>query len=131
VIVIDTNVVAYLYLETAWTAAAERLLKRDADWAAPMLWRSELRNVLASQIARRALTMDHAVAIQNEAEDLLAPHEYEVKSRAVLELAAGSGCSAYDCEFVALAGALDVKLFTADEQILKAFPKVASRLVAG
>jgi predicted nucleic acid-binding protein len=127
VIVVDTNVISYLYLETAWTPAAERLLKRESDWAAPVLWRSELRNVLASQIARRALTLDHAVAIQNEAEDLLVQHEYEVNSRAVLGLAAGSGCSAYDCEFVALAGALGVRLVTADEQVLKAFPKVASR----
>lgn len=129
-IVVDTNVVAYLFLETSWTPAAERLLKRDADWAAPVLWRSELRSVLASQIARRALTLDHATAIQHEAEDLLTRNEYEVESRAVLELAADSGCSAYDCEFVALAGALGVRLFTADEQILKAFPKLSSRLAS-
>lgn len=126
-IVVDTNVVAYLYLETTWTPAAERWLKRDPDWAAPVLWRSELRNVLASQIFRGALTLDSAVAIQNEAESLLAHHEYEVESRVVLELAAASHCSAYDCEFIALAGALGVRLVTADEQLLKAFPKVASR----
>ncbi|HCU53653.1 MAG TPA: VapC toxin family PIN domain ribonuclease [Gammaproteobacteria bacterium] len=127
-IVVDTNIVAYLYLETTRTAAAERLLRRDADWAAPLLWRSELRNVLASEIARRGLSLHHAMEIQSEAESLLARHEYEVPSRAVLELAARSQCSAYDCEFVALAQALDVPLVTADEQILKAFPKVASRL---
>lgn len=127
-IVVDTNVVAYLFLETSWTPAAERLLKRDPDWAAPLLWRSELRSVLVSQIARRALTLDHATAIQHEAEDLLTRNEYEVTSRAVLALAADSGCSAYDCEFVALAEALGVRLFTADQQILKAFPKLSSRL---
>jgi predicted nucleic acid-binding protein len=128
VIVVDTNVVAYLYLESAQSAAAERLLKRDADWSAPVLWRSELRNVLASQIARRALSLDQATAIQAEAEDLLARNEYEVESRSVLELAARSGCSAYDCEFVALAEALGVRLYTADEQILKAFPNRALRI---
>ena len=129
-IVVDTNVIAYLYLETAWTPAAERLLKRDGDWAAPMLWRSELRNVLASEMARRALTLEQATAIQTEAEDLLADREFEVESRAVLELAASSRCSAYDCEFAALAGSLGVRLFTADEQVLKAFPKLASRLAS-
>jgi predicted nucleic acid-binding protein len=130
VIVVDTHVLAYLYLNTEWTAAAERLLKHDSDWAAPVLWRSELRNVLAAQIARRIVTLDHAIAIQSEAEDLLFGNEYEVQSRAVLELAVRSGCSAYDCEFVSLAQTLGVKLFSVDEQVLKAFPKVAARLPA-
>jgi predicted nucleic acid-binding protein len=128
VIVVDTNVVAYLYLESARTAAAERLLQRDAEWAAPALWRSEFRSVLAAQMARRALNLDQATALQAEAEDLLGQNEYEVQSRAVLELAFRSGCSAYDCEFVALAQALEVRLVTADEQILKAFPRIAVRL---
>jgi predicted nucleic acid-binding protein len=130
VIVVDTNVLVYLHIQTPWTAAAERLLRRDGDWAAPVLWRSELRNVLAAQVARRTITLDHALAIQGEAEDLLSGNEYEVQSRTVLELAALSGCSAYDCEFVALAESLGVKLFSADEEVLEAFPKVAARLPA-
>ena len=129
-IVVDTNVLVYLHMQTPWTAAAERLLRRDGDWAAPVLWRSELRNVLAAQVARRTITLDHALAIQSEAEDLLSGNEYEVQSRAVLELAARSGCSAYDCEFVALAESLRVKLFSADKEVLEAFPKVAARLPA-
>jgi predicted nucleic acid-binding protein len=46
-------------------------------------------------------------------------------SHHVLSLAAQSGCSAYDCEFVALAQDLRVPLVTTDRQILKAFPTVA------
>jgi predicted nucleic acid-binding protein len=38
----------------------------------------------------------------------------------VLQLAVRSGCSAYDCEFAALALDLDVKLVTTDRQVLKA-----------
>ena len=33
-IVADSNVVAYLYLPGEHTAAAERLLEREPDWAA-------------------------------------------------------------------------------------------------
>jgi predicted nucleic acid-binding protein len=40
----------------------------------------------------------------------------------VLELVRDSDCSAYDCEFIALAEKLDVKLVTMDTKILKAFP---------
>jgi predicted nucleic acid-binding protein len=40
-------------------------------------------------------------------------------------LAAGSTCSAYDCEFVALAQELGTVLVTMDKQILRDFPDVA------
>lgn len=46
-------------------------------------------------------------------------------SSQVLELAARSGCSVYDCEFVALAEDLSAALVTSDRRILKAFPSVA------
>lgn len=41
-----------------------------------------------------------------------------------------SNCSAYDCEFVALAMALGVKLMTMDAKLLKAFPTLAVPLSA-
>ena len=46
-------------------------------------------------------------------------------SPAVLRLAAESPCSAYDCEFVALAAELRARLVTFDREILEAFPRVA------
>ena len=75
-IVIDSNVLAYLYLPGEHTAAAEALLQSDPDWAAPLLWRSELRNVLAGSLRRGALSFEQAYAVQREAESLLAGSEY-------------------------------------------------------
>ena len=49
--------------------------------------------------------------------------EYQINSVEVLRLAQSSGCSAYDCEFVALARHLQVKLITQDKQILAQFPQ--------
>jgi predicted nucleic acid-binding protein len=129
-IVVDTNVVAYLYLPTEFTAAAERLLERDADWTVPVLWRSEFRNILAGYMRRRALNFEQARALQAEAESLLAGSEHEVDSQHVLELVRDSDCSAYDCEFAALAIRLGVKLVTLDRKLLAAFPKHAASLTA-
>jgi predicted nucleic acid-binding protein len=131
VIVVDSNVVAYLYLPGEHTSKAEALLERDPDWAAPVLWRSEFRNILAGYLRRKTLTFDQACDLQSEAEDLLAGSEFEVDSKAVLELVRDSDCSAYDCEFIALANKLQVKLVTMDAKLLKAFPKRTVSLAAG
>lgn len=127
-IVVDTNILAYLYLPGPFTAAAETLLIESPDWAAPQLWRSEFRNILSGYLRRGTLDLQRAIALQREAETLLVSSEYAVDFEAVLELAAGSGCSAYDCEFVALARMLGVKLVTMDAKLLKAFPKTAKPL---
>jgi len=130
VIVVDSNVVAYLYLPGEYTADAEALLERAPDWAAPVLWRSEFRNILAGCLRRRTLTFDQVCKLQSEAEGLLAGSEFEVDSEAVLELVRDSDCSAYDCEFVALAVKLDTRLVTMDKKLLKAFPAHAVALNA-
>ena len=128
-IVVDTNIIAYLFVRCEFTAPAERLFRRDAHWAAPLFWRSEFRNVLATQVRRRALTLEHACNLQTEAEELMAGREFEVPSADVLRLASGSGCSAYDCEFVLLAQRLNLRLITNDKAVLVAFPETAVPLV--
>ena len=128
--VVDSNVLAYLYLPGEYTAAAEALMEHDPDWAAPVLWRSEFRNILAGYLRRGKLTFEQAHALQSEAEDLLSGAEYEVDSRSVLELVRDSECSAYDCEFVALAKTLGTKLMTMDGKVLRSFPDIAVALSA-
>lgn len=124
-IVVDTNLLIYLHVEGQRTAQAEAVLRRDSDWAAPILWRSEFRNALAGLVGRRALTLEDALRIVVEAERGMSAREYTVASQQVLLLAEQSGCSAYDCEFVSLAQDLRVRLVTADRQVLAAFPAVA------
>jgi predicted nucleic acid-binding protein len=122
-IVVDTNVIAYLFLRGEFSARAEAWLTLDRDWAAPMLWRSEFRNLLAGYLRRKQMTFDAMRDIQCEAEALLLGNEHEVDSLRVLELVRNSDCSAYDCEFVSVATRLGVKLLTADSKVLKAFPQ--------
>jgi predicted nucleic acid-binding protein len=128
VIVVDSNILAYLYLPTDFTSQAEQLLIKEPVWVAPVLWRSELRNVLAGYLRKGLLTLEQACDIQAEAETLLAGAEYDVPSLDVLRLVEISVCSAYDCEFVALAKRLNARLVTADKLIGKEFPEIAVSL---
>ena len=127
-IVVDTNIIGYLYLTSDHSPLAEQALLKDPLWSAPLLWRSELRNVLVLYIRRKLLNVGEAQAVMDEASHLMQGREYEVTSPQVLNLAATSTCSAYDCEFVALAQDLDIPLVTTDKQILKHFPSTAISL---
>jgi predicted nucleic acid-binding protein len=129
-IVVDTNIPAYLMIPGGNRSAAAKLLSEDSIWIAPVLWKSEFRNILIKYLKRREFSLDRAIAIQAEAEDLVRDAEFQVESRTVLELAAASGCTAYDCEFIALAKELRVPLVTMDRQLLTAFPDIAVPLAA-
>lgn len=121
-IVADANLIAYLVMPGERTAEAEAVLAKDPTWAAPTLWRSELRSVVHKYIMRRELTLSRAVALLGQADEILGGREGDVDSQQVLELASGSTCTTYDCEYVALANALNVPLVTTDRAVLKAFP---------
>lgn len=127
-IVADTNIIAYLYLEGERSALVEKLLLKDAYWVAPLLWRSEFRNVLALYMRKGSLSLEQAQHIMLEAMLLMQGREYDVVSSEVLELTASSSCSAYDCEFVALAQDLGIPLVTADRNIQKEYPEIAVSL---
>ena len=127
-IVVHTNVIAYLLLPGEWTQSAEALLEHDSRWVAPSLWRSEFRNILAGYLRRGTLTYDQTLAVQLTAEEILGGNEMSVESRSVLQLVRDSRCSAYDCEFVALAQQFKVILYTMDPTVLAAFPDTARSL---
>lgn len=127
-IIVDTNVIAYLYLPTDYTPDAEKLLIQEPVWAAPYLWRSELRNVIALFLRKKLVSFEQGVQIQAEAELLMSENEFVVKSSDVLSLVKHSNCSAYDCEFVALAKNFKSTLVTTDKKIISEFPSTAKSL---
>ncbi len=127
-IVADTNLIAYLAMPSPYTEAAERLLVRDPEWVAPALWGSEFRNVLSLYLRKGLIRFEQALEIQAEMESLFQGKEYEVASLDVLSLVNQSECSAYDCEFVALAKGLGVRLVTMDRKLVSCFPDTATLL---
>lgn len=127
-IVVDTNVIGYLFLSSEQSYLAERALQKDHDWAAPILWRSEFRSVLTLYMRKYIITLEQAQLLMNSALKLLRGREYEVLSYEVLRLASKSKCSVYDCEFIVTANDLKVPLVTVDKQILREFSSVAVSL---
>jgi predicted nucleic acid-binding protein len=124
-IVVDTNVIAYLALPSPYTEMAEQLLCNHPQWIVPRLWRSELRNVLSLYMRKSLINFAKALRIQLEMEELLRDKEYDVSSLEILTLIKDSSCSAYDSEFVALAKNFDIQLVTMDKQVTRGFPGVA------
>ena len=127
-ITVDTNILAYYSLPGPRSEDAALLTERDPLWAAPLLWRSEFRNVLAGHIRLEGMQRDEAVQAMLLASEALQGGEHAVGDESVLTLVTQSNCSAYDCEFVALANALETVLVTEDKALLKAFPKVCRSL---
>ena len=124
-IVVDTNVIAYLFIKGDYPQKAISLLKSDSIWLAPFLWKSEFRNVLALYFRQGHLSLNEIQSIMNEAEEFLSGNEYAVNSFEVFDLVSRSNCSAYDCEFVALAKQLRIDYYTSDKKVLKEFPDIA------
>jgi len=127
-IVVDTNIISYFFLPTSFTEKATRAYETDPAWIAPQLWCSEFRNVLALYMRKGLVTFEDAISIQSEAEDLMIGNEFEIQSQHILALINNCACSAYDCEFIALAQQLSLKLLTEDKKILREFPKIAITL---
>jgi len=124
-IVVDTNLIAYLFIHGEYSDMAEKAFLKDSLWVAPILWRSELRNVLVKCLKDKHFQFEDAVQIMREAESLMKTGEYMLDSLEVLSLAASTNCSAYDAEFVVLAQEIGIPLVTMDRKILKTFPKTA------
>ncbi len=65
-IVVDTNVIAYLFINGDYTSQAKKLLKSDYEWIAPILWKSEFRSVLALYMRQGFLTLENSYILLEE-----------------------------------------------------------------
>lgn len=129
-IVVDANVIIYLQIPGQQTEQAVSVYRKDPNWIAPRLWRSEFRNALVLYIRRGILTLAKALETMQRAEDTMQGRAFDVAPASVLKLAADSGCSAYDCEYVSLAQDSGVPLVTSDEEVLTKFKSIAVSLEA-
>jgi predicted nucleic acid-binding protein len=121
VIVVDTNLIVQTVLPGESHEVALEVAARDSEWVAPALWRSELRNVLATAMRVRGLRLSGAVSAFEAADRLVTDFDLGESTEVCLKLAAQGRVSAYDAEFVLVAERLGRPLVTADRQLAKAF----------
>lgn len=124
-IVADTNLIASFWVPNNMEHLAYQSLKKDPEWIAPLLWLSEFRNVLSLYYRKKILDVSSIYQAIDEAEELMGTREFSINSKQVLTLMSESTCSAYDCEFVALAYDFDIQLVTFDKKILSEFSAIA------
>jgi predicted nucleic acid-binding protein len=129
-IVVDSNIIAYCWIRGERTALAHQLRRLDPDWHAPVLWRSELRNILVGYRRDGSLAEEQVRRIMAAAEAGLAGREHHLPSERVFAVTERHRLSAYDAEFIALAEILGVPLVTDDRAILRCWPAQALSLEA-
>lgn len=125
-IVVDTNVVVTLVLPSEHTAVVTRLFELEPRWVGPRLVRSEILSVLAQQRVNAGLTVPESADAFSIALEAFDDASLEPEPARVLQLVVSSGCSSYDCEYVAVAEELGCRLATYDKLVLRRFPSVAA-----
>lgn len=129
-IVVDTNVIASFWIPGPRAQDAREARRRDAEWIAPVLWRSEFRSVLRQYLVGGLLSLGQARWYAQKGEQMMKGREYEILSADVLRLVERTLHSSYDCEYVALADVRRLRLVTGDEKVAQLFPGTAVMLEA-
>ena len=127
-VLVDTNVIAPLYVRSARTEAVEELFARDAVWRTEPLALIELSNVLITYERSRYITAATARDCLNRAAAFLQPHFFRVSHQAALEAALDYRVTAYDARFLALADQLGIRLITEDARLRAAAPALTQSL---
>lgn len=62
-IVVDTNILAHLYIENERTPLAQAVHTKDRSWIVPALWRHEILNILAMHIRFKGVRLADATRV--------------------------------------------------------------------
>ena len=67
-IVTDASLLAHLLIPSAESALAEDVYRKDSEWSAPVLWRSELRSVLLKHMRHSGMRIELVKAVVEKAQ---------------------------------------------------------------
>ena len=124
-IVADASLLAHLLIPSLESALAEDVYRKDPEWSAPVLWRSELRSVLLKHMRHSGMKIELAKAVVEKALLVIRDRETLPPNLAVLEAALFFNVSAYDAEYLVVARQLGVPLLTFDRKLQQAAPELA------
>lgn len=127
-LLVDTNIVAYLLIESDYTEAAQDLRRIDPDWRSEAFLMVEFTNVLAAYMASKRMTLPLAQDFLTKAGALLDGKLGRVPHAAALAMVARYRVSAYDARFLALAYQLGSRLVTEDTKLRAAAPELTQSL---
>lgn len=129
-VVVDTNVLAYLFLDGPFTEDARRLFSADADWRSDRYVLVELTNVLRMTMRARELPLAEALAILHQSRGVIEQGLMDVAHDEVLRTSETAGVTAYDARFLVAAQELGVRLVTEDARLRRAAPALTQSLAA-
>lgn len=126
-VVVDTNIVAYLLIDGDRSREAHALLAQDPDWRSETFLLVEFSNLLATYVRAGSLGRDRAARLLHDAATRLRGLVTLPHARA-LSVAAEYAVSAYDARFLAAAQSLGARLVTEDSRLRAAAPALTQSL---
>ena len=126
-VIVDTNVLAYLLIAGDHTANAQQLYRKDAEWTSEAFVFVEFSNVLATYERLGELAPNEADRLLNEAEARVRAIA-NIPAMVALDFARRYSVSAYDARFLAAAETLGGKLVTEDAKLRSAAPVLTQSL---
>ena len=126
-VVVDTNILAYLLIKGDRTRDAQALFARDAGWKSEAFVLIEFSNILATYLRAKSLTQIQAHALLDEAEKRMTDLINLPHGRALL-VAEQFAVSVYDARFLGAAQTLKARLVTEDVRLRQAAPALTISL---
>lgn len=126
-VVVDTNILAYLLIVGDRTKEAQALFARDDHWKSEAFVLVEFSNILATYQRLGELDSNQTERLLGEAQTCLR-HLVDLPHVAALRTAQQFRVSAYDARFLAAAEKLNTRLVTEDAKLRAAAPALTRSL---
>jgi predicted nucleic acid-binding protein len=126
-VVIDTNILAYLLIDGDRTREAQALLARDPEWRSDGFLLIEFSNILATYRRNGLIAAGQAQNLLNEAETRMRGW-INIPHVTALQVADRHRVSVYDARFLAVAQQFRARLVTEDLRLRSAAPELCQSL---
>jgi len=126
-LVVDTNILAYLLIAGDRTKEAQSLYERDANWQSEAFLLIEFTNILATYQRTGNLSSNQSESLFNDAGARM-HNLITIPHITALQTARRFMVSAYDARFLATAEKLGAKLVTEDVKLRTAAPNLTQSL---